>query len=47
MLAARMSGATGLCEFQRIDELPRNHLGKVLNTDLRNAYGQPTEGTIV
>lgn len=33
--------------YEWIDELPRNHLGKVLKTDLRDAYGQPTEGTIV
>jgi len=33
--------------YQWVDELPRNHLGKVLKTDLRDQYGQPTEGTIV
>ena len=33
--------------YEWIDELPRNHLGKVLKTDLRDAYGQPTEGTVV
>ena len=33
--------------YQWVDELPRNHLGKVLKNDLRDQYGQPTEGTIV
>ena len=33
--------------YQWVDELPRNHLGKVLKTDLREQYGQPTEGTLV
>jgi len=33
--------------YQWVDELPRNHLGKVLKTELRDLYGQPTEGTIV
>ena len=26
-----------------VDELPRNHLGKVLKTDLRKMYGQPNK----
>ncbi len=33
--------------YEWVDELPRNHLGKVLKTDLRTAYGQPTAGTLV
>ncbi len=33
--------------YQWIDELPKNHLGKILKTDLRDRYGQPTEGTTV
>ena len=33
--------------YQWVDSLPRNHLGKVLKTELRELYGQPTEGTSV
>jgi len=28
--------------YQWVDEFPRNHLGKILKTDLRRDYGQPT-----
>jgi acyl-CoA synthetase (AMP-forming)/AMP-acid ligase II len=28
--------------YQWVDELPRNHLGKVLKTELREQYGEPT-----
>jgi acyl-coenzyme A synthetase/AMP-(fatty) acid ligase len=27
--------------YQWVDELPKNHLGKVLKNDLRDLYGQP------
>ncbi|MCA9855822.1 MAG: hypothetical protein KC458_00935 [Dehalococcoidia bacterium] len=27
--------------YQWVDELPKNHLGKVLKNDLRDKYGQP------
>ncbi|MDA0352245.1 MAG: long-chain-fatty-acid--CoA ligase [Chloroflexi bacterium] len=33
--------------YQWVDELPRNHLGKILKTELRDLYGQPTAGTSV
>lgn len=31
--------------YEWVDELPRNHLGKILKNDLRKMYGQPTNAS--
>ena len=39
---SRLASYKAPAYYQWVDELPRNHLGKILKTDLREVYGQPT-----
>jgi len=37
----RLASYKAPASYQWVDELPKNHLGKVLKNDLRDLYGQP------
>jgi len=38
---SRLASYKAPAAYEWVDELPRNHLGKILKTDLRKMYGQP------
>ena len=40
----RLASFKAPAEYQWIDEMPRNHLGKILKIDLRERYGAPSNG---
>ena len=40
----RLASFKAPAEYQWIEEMPRNHLGKILKTELRERYGAPSNG---
>ena len=42
---SRMASYKAPAAYEWVDELPRNHLGKILKTDLRKMYGEPAAST--